>query len=69
MLTINFKKLEIAKARACMGTRELAKAAGMSEAGLMQIQAKKSRCRPATVGKLCKALNCDPLDIIDDKEE
>lgn len=68
-MKINRTRLELAKARCSMDNRKLAAASGVCYTTITSLNANGYSVRPSTVGKLCKALNCDPLDIIDDKEE
>ena len=66
-MKINKKSLQLAMARACLNRRELAEKAGIPEPTL---QGAISRCsvRPATLGKIARALGCDPEEIIINEE-
>lgn len=63
-MKIDKKKLEIAMANACMNTADLQKAAEMPMPTLAGAISGKS-IRPATVGKIAKALKCNVTEIID----
>lgn len=63
-MKINKKKLEIAMANACMTTADLQKVAGMPMPTLAGAISGKS-IRPATAGKIAKALQCNVTEIID----
>lgn len=60
------KKLELAIARACMESRDLPAAAGLPGPTVQNAIVGKS-VRPATLGRIAKALGCDPSEIL--KEE
>ena len=61
-MRINKEKYEIAKARACMGQKELVKA-GIPKGTLCQIL--HVEVRPQTAGKIAKALGVDVTEIIE----
>lgn len=58
------KKLELAMARACMESADLPAAAGLPRPTVQNVIVGKS-VRPATLGRVAKALGCDPSDIIE----
>ena len=60
------KKLALAMARACMNPQDLAKAAEMPPPTVNGVIRGRS-VRPATLGRIARALNVDPAEII--KEE
>lgn len=62
-MKINRQKYEIAKARACMGQKEL-EAAGIPKGTLSRIIS-GGETRPETLGKVAKALGVDILEIIE----
>lgn len=64
-MKVNRIKLEIAMARACMNSAELPSASGLPRPTVQNAVVGKS-VRPATLGKIAKALGVDPTDIIDD---
>lgn len=66
-MRVDRKKLEIAMARACMNSADLPKAAGMPRATVQNAIVGKG-VRPATLGKIAKALDVDPADIIETEE-
>ena len=58
------KKLELAMARACMNSADLPAAAGLPRSTVQNLVVGKS-VRPATLGKVARALGVDPEDIIE----
>lgn len=62
-MKINVKKYELARARACMGPKEL-EAAGIPKGTLNRITGGKS-ARPETIGRIAAALGADVTEIID----
>ena len=56
-------KLELALARACMTPESLTAAAEMPRPTVNNVITGRN-VRPATLGRIAKALNVDPLDII-----
>lgn len=61
-MRINRQKYMIARARACMGQKEL-EAAGIPKGTLCR--ALQKDVKPETAGKIAKALGVDILDIIE----
>ena len=62
-MKINRKKLDLAKARACMGSKEI-EAGGFPKGtycGILQGR----EVKPETAGRLARGLGCDVTDIID----
>lgn len=66
-MKVNRSKLELSMARACMTSAELPKVAGLPRPTFQNAVVGKS-VRPATVGKIAKALGVDPVDIIETEE-
>lgn len=62
-MRLNRNKFEIAKARACMGTKDLV-AAGVPKGTLCRIVSGED-ARPETIGKIAKALGVDVTEIIE----
>ena len=60
----NRQKLELAMARACVNTDDLQRAAEMPRPTLNNVISGKS-VRPATLGRIAKALKVDVTEIID----
>lgn len=65
-MKVDAKKLRLAMARACMNPQDLAKAAEMPPQTVNGVLREKS-VRPATLGKIAKALSVDVSEIM--KEE
>lgn len=58
------EKLELAMARACMTPDELTAAAEMPRPTINNVITGRS-VRPATLGRIARALGCDPADILE----
>ena len=58
-------KLNIAMARSCLSTYDLAKKANMPIPTLNNVTSGRS-VKPATIGKIAKALNVDVTELIED---
>lgn len=63
-MKIDMNKLEIAKARACMTTKDILKQ-GIASGTYNNVSVGKS-VSPLTVGKIAKALGVDVTEIIED---
>lgn len=64
-MRIDKQKLELAKARACMETKDIV-AAGVPRGTLCK--ATRENVKPITAGKIAKALGVDVSEILDDSE-
>jgi len=64
-MKLNKTKLLIALANACMNPYDLCKAVGMQYQNYRRI-ANGGNCKPATVGKIAKALNVDVTELLED---
>ena len=60
---IDRKKMELAMARACMESRDLPAVAGLPRPTVQNAIVGKS-VRPATLGKIAKALGVDPAELL-----
>lgn len=63
----NKKALLLAMARACVGRKEISEKAGMPEMTVKNVLNGRS-VRPATLGKVARALGVDPLEIMEQEE-
>ncbi len=63
----NRKKLELAMARACMDTVDLAKKSAMNRKTVSNVIAGRD-VRPATLGKIARVLDVDVTDILEVEE-
>lgn len=63
-LKINKAKLEIAMARAELNRNTLAEKAGMPIPTICNVYS-RGTCKPATAGRIAKALGCDITEIIE----
>jgi hypothetical protein len=63
-MTVNNFKLQIALAKACMNPYDLCKAVGFQYQTYRRISSGYS-CKPATVGKIAKALDVPVENLID----
>lgn len=61
------EKLLLAMARACMNVRDVVRETGMPEMTVKNVISGKG-VKPATLGRVAKALNIDPADIIEKGE-
>lgn len=68
ILKANKKKLELALARSCMNTADLVCVAAMPEPTVKKVLSGRN-VRPATLGRIAKALGIDPAELIDTEEE
>ena len=66
-MKLNRQKLELAMARACMTTAELPDAAQLPRPTVNNAIVGRN-VRPATVGKIARALSCDVTDILEGGE-
>lgn len=64
-MKVNRKKLELAMARACMESRDLPAAAGLPRPTVQNAIIGKG-VRPATLGRIAKALNVDPAELLEE---
>jgi len=60
----NKLKLKIAMARACMNTEDIQKTTGMPRPTINNVMTGKN-VRPATIGKIAKALSVDVEEILE----
>lgn len=58
------KKLELAMARACMNSADLPSVAELPRSTVQNVIVGRG-VRPGTLGKIARALGCDPADIIE----
>lgn len=63
-MIVSKKKLEIAMATACMNTQALCKKVGMKYQQFYRVS-NGSNCKPATIGKIAKALGTKVENLID----
>nr|DAP02019.1 MAG TPA: SOS-response transcriptional repressor [Caudoviricetes sp.] len=63
----NRKKLELAMARACMNTEDLVKTSAMPRPTVNNVIVGRD-VRPATLGRVARALDVDVTDILEDEE-
>ena len=64
IMIVDKEKLKIAMARACLNTSDLAKKASMPLPTVNNVIAGRS-VKPATIGKIAKALNVDVTELIE----
>ncbi|WP_154024394.1 helix-turn-helix domain-containing protein [Flavonifractor plautii] len=65
-MIINRKKMELAMARACVNSRGLAETAQMPVQTINGVLRGRN-IRPGTLGKIARALDVDPADIIEEE--
>lgn len=61
-MRLNREKYELARARACMGVKDI-EAAGVPKGTLCRVIS-GAETRPETIGKIARALNVDVTEII-----
>lgn len=66
MLALDLKKVELARAKQCFTKQDLAKQAGICYSTLMKLLHGHIKLTAKTLGKLAKALNVEPEDLIQD---
>lgn len=66
-MKINRKKLELAMARSCMDSSDLSIVSGLPSATVKNAITGKG-IRPSTMGKIAKALNVDPSELIEQED-
>ena len=66
-MKVNRDKLRLAMARACMNPQDLAKAAEMPSQTVNGVLRERS-IRPATLGRIAKALRVDVTEILKEEE-
>lgn len=66
-MKIDSSKLLIALATACMNPYDLCKACGFQYQTYRRLVAGKP-CKPATVGKVAKALGCEVTDLLENSD-
>lgn len=67
-MRININKLLLAMANACITIGELSNKSGISRTALNNFTTGKGNPKPATIGKLAKALNVNVEELIEDYE-
>lgn len=63
-MKIDKQKYELARARACMGQKDIV-SAGIPKATLYGVISGNAEARPETIGKIAKALGVDVTEIIE----
>ncbi len=66
-MKISEKKLKEKMIKNCLNNRELSKKCGISEGTITRIVNGNTEPRLKTLGLIIKALNCDVLDILEEK--
>lgn len=64
----NRERLEMAMARACLSTAELAEKSGLRRPTLNGVIVGRN-VRPDTLGKVARALNVDPEELLEEVKE
>lgn len=65
VLMVSAEKVQLKMAKACMNPYDLCSKAEISYPSYQRI-IKTGNCKLSTLGKIAKALDCDPTDIIQD---
>ncbi|WP_312047520.1 helix-turn-helix domain-containing protein [Anaerotignum sp.] len=64
-MQLNKTKIQIKMAKECLNVNDLCKKSKIEKHTVYRIM-NGSNCKPATVGKIAKALNCDVLELLED---
>lgn len=64
-MNLNKNKVELAMAKACMNPYDLCRNAKMNYQTYQRVISKEGNCKPATIGKIAKALNARVEDLIE----
>lgn len=64
-MKIDNQRLDMAMAKACVDVKTLSELSGVSKASLAAARNKSRNPKPATIGKIAKALNVPVGDIIE----
>lgn len=65
-MKVDLDSVNLELARKCLTTSELAEASGLTLQGLNNIIKGKRATKPATLGKIARALGVDPVEIVKD---
>ena len=63
-MILDWDKIDLVMARKGATPRQIAKSMGLKSPGLSDLRSRKHKTRPVTVGRLAKALKCDPAEIV-----
>ena len=63
-MNIDSQKLDLLMAVQCLTAEQLTKITGVSQPSISRLRKGTQKPRPATIGKIAKALGVDVLDII-----
>lgn len=66
-MKLNYQKTQMAMARACMTIPDIIEATGLP-ATTVRGAFKRQSTKPATIGRIAKALGVDPADIVEEGE-
>lgn len=67
-MKVDNSKLQIALATACMNPYDLCKAVGIQYQTYRRL-ASGYNCKPATVGKIARALGCEVTELLEDPKK
>lgn len=67
MLKLDRKKLDIAMAKKCYNLTDLIKKSGVCYSSIVKISGERMTLTTRTLGKLAKALDVDPTELIKDE--
>ncbi len=63
-MIVDSSKIRIAIMKQCKKNKEIAKEAGLCEGTIAKICRQDARVTNSTIGKIARALGCDPLELI-----
>ena len=64
-MKVNLQKLQIAMANQAFSSKELSEKCGVSQVTITRITKGVQAARPQTIGKIAKALDVEPTDIME----
>lgn len=67
-MKLDYKKVDLILARKQMMIKELSQLSGIAESALVKIKKGKQIPRPATIGKIAKALDVDVTELIEQED-
>ncbi len=67
-MRLDKSKVQIAMARECMNPYDLCRTASITYQTYQRVVSKGQTCKPATIGKIAKALNVKVEDLIEGSE-
>lgn len=67
-MKLSTEKLNLAMARSCLSIGDLCERSGIPRPTLSQVRRGTRNPQPKTIGRIAKALNIDPSELLEQKE-